>query len=291
MVGRSSVRRGVAAVLVLTALAAGCASEDDPPKAKPTPSPTGPTEVTFAVYGPPPVTDAYKEIAATYTARHPGTKIIVQTYASHDEAMAAFRSATAKGAPPDLFLMNHDDLAGLASADAVRRVDDLLAQREVDFGDGYTRNGLEAFSSDAALQCMPQDVSPLVVYYNPKLIELDKIAEPGRNPVAQENGGWSLEEFRRGRAAGSPPGRARPPHRARPRAGRAVRLVRRRRGRRRRRGAHHAHPVRRSVGERAGEAARAGARPGSDVQPARAAPAVGPRALQGRQAGHDPRLP
>ena len=162
--------------------------------------------MTFAVYGPPPVIDAYKEIAATYTVRHPETKIIVQTYASHDEAMAAYRSAIAKGDPPDLFLMDHDDLAGLASAKAVRRVDDLLAQREVDFGDGYTRNGLEAFSSDAALQCMPLDVSPLVVYYNPKLIELDKIAEPGRNPVAQENGGWSLEEFRRGAQQARRPG-------------------------------------------------------------------------------------
>ena len=194
--------------MVLTAVAAGCASEDDPPKAKPTPSPSpsGPTEVTFAVYGPPPVIDAYKQIAANYTVRNPDTKVVVQGYSSHEEAMAAFRSASANGDPPDLFLMNHDDLAGLASARAVRRVDDLLAQREVDFGDGYTRNGLEAFSSDAALQCMPQDVSPLVVYYNPKLIELDKIAEPGRNPVAQENGGWSLEEFRRGAQQARRPG-------------------------------------------------------------------------------------
>lgn len=206
MAGRSSVRKGVAAVVVLTALAAGCASEDDPPEAKPTPSPTGPTEITFAVYGPAPVTDAYKQIAATYEVRHPGTEITVETYPSHDEAMAAFRKASDEGDPPDLFLMNHDDLTTLATEKAVRRVDDLLAQREVDFGDGYSRTGLEAFSSDAALQCMPQDISPLVVYYNPKLIELDKIAEPGRRPVAQENGGWSLEEFRRGAQQARRPG-------------------------------------------------------------------------------------
>ena len=93
--------------------------------------------------------------------------------------MAALRKSTAEGDPPDVFLMDHDDLAGLTEDKAVRRVDDLLAAREVDFGDGYTRNGLEAFSADAALQCMPLDVSPLVVYYNPRLIELDRIAEPG----------------------------------------------------------------------------------------------------------------
>ena len=40
-----------------------------------------------------------------------------------------------------------------------------------------------------------QDVSPLVVYFNPKLIELDRIAEPGAKPVTQDDG-WSMEEFR-----------------------------------------------------------------------------------------------
>ena len=83
------------------------------------------------------------------------------------QAMAAFASRIAAGRPPDLFLTDHDDLTGLIDDKAVRRVDDLLADREVDFGDGYTRTGLEAFSADAALQCMPADVSPLVVYYNP----------------------------------------------------------------------------------------------------------------------------
>lgn len=197
MVVGSSLRRGVAAVAVLLAVAAGCASNDTPPEAKPTPIPKARTEVTFAVYGPEEVTNAYRRLAATYTLQQSAVKIVVKVYATHDEAMAAVKSDE----PPDLFLMNHDDLAGLSEAKAVRRVDDLLAAREVDFGDGYTRNGLEAFSSDAALQCMPLDVSPLVVYYNPKLIELDRIAEPGSAPVTQEDG-WSLEEF--GRAALQP---------------------------------------------------------------------------------------
>jgi multiple sugar transport system substrate-binding protein len=196
MLVRSSGLRAVAAVVALVALAAGCSSSDDPPKAKPSAKPTGPTVVTFATYGPKPVIDAYREIAARYMVDHPTVKVRIRPYATHVEAMAALRRSTAKGNPPDVFLMDHDDLSGLEEANAVRRVDDLLAAREIDFGDGYTRNGLEAFSSDAALQCMPSDVSPMVVYYNPKLIELDKIAEPGRNPVTQRDG-WSLEEFQR----------------------------------------------------------------------------------------------
>jgi multiple sugar transport system substrate-binding protein len=198
MLSRSSSRRALAAAVVLVAFAAGCASTDDPPSAKPSVKPTGPVPVTFAVYGPDPVIAAYKEIAARYTVAHPAVKVVVKAYADHDDAMTAYRKAQAAGHPPDVFLMDHDDLTGLSEEKAVRRVDDLLAAREVDFGDGYARNGLEAFSSDAALQCMPSDVSPLVVYFNPKLIELNLIAETGRNPVNQKDG-WSLEEF--GRAA------------------------------------------------------------------------------------------
>jgi multiple sugar transport system substrate-binding protein len=198
MLLRSSARRALAAGVALVALATGCSSTDDPPSAKPSAKPTGPVPITFAVYGPPPVVAAYKEIAARFTVAHPTVKVVVKAYADHDLALAALRKAEAAGDPPDVFLMDHDDLAGLAEDKAVRRVDDLLAARGVDFGDGYTRNGLEAFSADAALQCMPSDVSPLVVYFNPKLIELDLIAEPGRNPVTQRDG-WSLEEF--GRAA------------------------------------------------------------------------------------------
>jgi multiple sugar transport system substrate-binding protein len=205
MVASSSVRRGVAAAVVLLVLAAGCTSNDEPPKAKPSPSPSPRTELTLAVYGPEPLVAAYKRIAATYTVQHTGVKVHVEDYPTHTEALAALHAAIEKGDPPDVFLMDHDDLADLSEEKAVRRVDDLLAAREVDFGDGYTRNGLEAFAADSALQCMPQDVSPLVVYYNPKLIELDSIAEPGRNPVSQEDG-WSLEEFGRGAAQPRRPG-------------------------------------------------------------------------------------
>ncbi len=196
MVVRNPRLRAVAAAAALVTLAAGCSSDDTPPKADPSATPAGPSVVTFAAYGPKPVIDAYREIAARYMVDHPTVKVRIRPYATHEEALGALRTSTAKGDPPDVFLMDHDDLSGLENDKAVRRVDDLLAEREVDFGDGYTRNGLEAFSSDAALQCMPSDVSPMVVYYNPKLIELDKIADPGRKPVTQR-GGWSLEEFQR----------------------------------------------------------------------------------------------
>jgi multiple sugar transport system substrate-binding protein len=194
-----SVRRATAAVIVIAALVSGCTStETDRPKAEKSPSPATPSRLDFAVYGPKPVIAAYTRVAAAYNVKHPKTRVVVKGYATHAQAKAALRKQVADGRAPDLFLADHEDLTELTDDKVVQPVDALLAERKVDFGDGYARTGLEAFSADAALQCMPADVSPLVVYYNPTLIDLSTVAEPGRNPVDQKDG-WSLEEF--GRAA------------------------------------------------------------------------------------------
>ena len=201
---RTTTRVAVA-LLTVAAVATGCASGGDQPTTKPSASPSGPAELTLVVYGPPAVVSAYKGLAADFGATHPDTVVKVESYATHDAALAAVRAATDKGDPPDLFQIDGDDLPALTADKQVHRVDDLLSDREVDFGDGYTRSSLEAFSSDSALQCMPTDVSPLVVYYNTRLIDLSLAAEPDHRPVTQETG-WTLDEFTRAALLARHPG-------------------------------------------------------------------------------------
>lgn len=194
-VGRGP-RNGIVALAVAGALAITAGCSDGDPKAEPTPTPTpsGPTLLSFAVYGPPQVITAYAKIAASFTAEHPDTVVNVKPYDSAGAAEAALTDELAKGDPPDIFLTSLSDLPKLIEDKTVRRVDDLLGERDVDFGDGYQRYSLEAFSEDNALQCMPMDVSPMVVYYNTDLIDLSKLTPPGGTPVSAETG-WSLDEF------------------------------------------------------------------------------------------------
>ena len=57
------------------------------------------------------------------------------------------------------------------------------------FGDNYERLGLEAFAADAALQCMPNDVSPYVVFYNKRLLACrDAWRLPGETAADPETG-------------------------------------------------------------------------------------------------------
>lgn len=183
---------------VLAAVAAlvvtGCTPDGQAPPAAKTTAPRGPVLLTFSVYGAPQVITAYTKIAAAFTAAHPETVVNIRPFDSHDEAMAATEKQIKAGSSPDLFLADDGDLPGLMAEHGIRRVDELLGKRQVDFGDGFERDALEAFSSDAALQCMPTQISPMVVYYNTSLVDLSTAATPGRKPV-EPGQAWWLDEF------------------------------------------------------------------------------------------------
>jgi multiple sugar transport system substrate-binding protein len=193
-------RRVVGSALVVAALvvAAACSSGTQPTVIKTTtatPSPAGPTLLTFAVYGPPQVVTAYTKIAADFSAEHPDTVVNVRPYDTREQADEALAQQRQAGTAPDAFLASLDDLPDLVETKAVRQLDELLGERHVDFGDGYQRDSLEAFSADDALQCMPVDVSPLVVYFNRDLVSLAGLTGPGERPITPE-GGWSIDQFK-----------------------------------------------------------------------------------------------
>ncbi len=192
--GSGRRRAGMALALAALALTAACSSGDAEP-APPAPSvPAGPALLTVAVYGPPPVITAYAKIAADFSAKNPDTVVNIRPYDTHEALTTALDDKLAAGTPPDAFLVDQSDLTWLRESKAISRLDGLLAERGVDFGDGYQRDALEAFSADNGLQCMPVDASPLVVYYNTSLVNLAQLTEPGDSPVNAQTG-WNVDQF------------------------------------------------------------------------------------------------
>lgn len=187
----------MAAGAVLCALLAGCTAGD--PQADPSPSPSPaassstppePTTITFAVYGPAPSVEAYRQLADAFAAQHPHVTVDVVPVDTAEEVLSAVEGSD----PPDVFLMDHDHLPGLVEDGRVQPVDGLLEDRKVDFGDGYQRGGLTAFAASAALQCMPHDVSPMVVYYNKDLVDLEGLLPEDETPPNPLDG-WDWETF------------------------------------------------------------------------------------------------
>lgn len=184
----------MAAAVLLVGAGAACTPDGKTPSVSTVTATAGPTQVSLAVYGPAPVIKAYTTIAARFNADHPSIAIAVQPYATHEAAMQALSRVVDTRSEPDIFLAGSDDLDSLEKLKANQRVDEMLTERNIDFGDGYERVALEAFSDQNALQCMPVDVSPLVVYYNSRLVHLSTLRPPGER-VPNSDDGWRFQDF------------------------------------------------------------------------------------------------
>jgi len=185
-------------VLVLGAAVAGCTDDDDPGPDQPEPStPVAKVSLTFGVWGTKPEVDAYQGVVDNWNAYHPEAQVKIKAYATHDDLLAALQA----GQVPDVYQVSRADLPVLADQELNRPIGDLLDERNVDFGDGYSRPALEAFSSDRKLQCMPYGISPMVIYYNPELVDFEAMAERGLDaPVVDDEDltkrpTWTFDQF------------------------------------------------------------------------------------------------
>ena len=186
----------MAACLVVT----GCTSDAGPtPVPSPSassasPSATGPVTLRFGVYGDKNLRQAYEKIARVYGNGHPDVNVEVESTRTEAEAVDKLDHQFSVGDEPDVFVASQDEVPRLSAEDRVQPVDQLLEARGVTFGDNYQRLGLEAFSAEQALQCMPYDVSPLVILYNQGLVPFRRLIEPGDDPLTPETG-WTWEQF------------------------------------------------------------------------------------------------
>lgn len=200
MTGRRTPRAALAMGVLACLVAAGCTAvpDDGSPSPSPSDSPpstAAPSPVTlrFAVYGPPGALASYDQLAAGFASENPHVTVEVEKLSSAEEVLDAV--AGPAGAP-DVFLVDQEHLPGLVEDALVQPVDGLLAERQVDFGDGYQRSGLTAFAASASLQCMPHDVSPVVVYYNKELVDLTALGTEDEPPPTALDG-WDWETFAR----------------------------------------------------------------------------------------------
>lgn len=193
----------------VTATAVACAlglSSCTAPGAGPEPSkaPAPPATISLAVYGSEPVLMTYSALVKSFEVQYPKVKVKLQTFADHATTVASVRDQAKAGTIPDLFMVTQADLAAMRSEGLSRPVDELLGARELDFGDGYERTALETYSADAHLQCMPTEVSPLVVYYNPALVKLRTLVPKGDTPP-DASSGWSFQQFAKAARKASTP--------------------------------------------------------------------------------------
>lgn len=166
--------------------------------------------LTLAVYGERETVRAFREIARAFT-EETGTKVDLTAHGDRQEALEKLRGALDKGDPspsgpspsspapaggagtPDVFLLDSANLPDLLPSGRLYPVDEALEERGLQFGDGYQRLALTAFSAGDRLQCMPLEISPRVLYINTELVR-PKDLETRGVPLPDE-GRWTFEDF------------------------------------------------------------------------------------------------
>jgi multiple sugar transport system substrate-binding protein len=184
-------------VLVLGAAVAGCTDNEAPGPHQPTTTAVTKANLTFGVWGTEREIAAYQRVVDGYNVDNDEASVKIESYPTHDDLLAALDG----GQVPDVFLISRGDLTDLQERKLNQPIGDLLDERDVDFGDGYSRPAIEAFAGDRQLQCMPYGISPMVVYYNPALVDFPAMAERGLDVPIVDNldltkkPTWTLEQF------------------------------------------------------------------------------------------------
>lgn len=187
--------RGVLACAAVLSLlvTAGCTDDPaEPPAPTPSTAAPTPTKMTFGIVGPEAQQLALQDTVDAWNAEPEHVQVEVKSWPNRAEMRADIDA----GAPvPDVFMSARSDLAWLQENELTQPVDELLDERGVEFGDNYSRDALEAFSTDAHLQCMPYGVTPTLVYYNKRLVRFERMRNRGLDAPELDATSWSFDQF------------------------------------------------------------------------------------------------
>lgn len=140
-------------------------------------APAGRTTITFQVSGEAEEVAAYRTIEAAFEDENPDIDVELVHVPDKDEHLQRLTTTFAGGSPPDVFLLNFREYSQFVARGALQPVGELLVEAGLSLDD-YFEAPVEAFTYDGELQCMPQNVSSLVVYFNEALFENAGLKRP-----------------------------------------------------------------------------------------------------------------
>jgi len=176
---------GFLLIALLLLAVVGCSSPQNTAESVPQVE-SAPQTVVFMISGSLEEQAAYETLIASFEKDNPNVDVVLNNFPeeSFSEKLATMFSA---GAPPDIFLMNFRNLGVFASDGALYTLDSPLDSSQVLTRDDFYPAALKAFTYNGTLQCLPQNLSSPVIYYNKALFDAAGLAYPDDN--------WSWDDF------------------------------------------------------------------------------------------------
>lgn len=132
-------------------------------------------------------TAVYRAVVKAFERDHPEIDVTLTEVADKDDHLSKLATSFSAGDPPDVFLVNFREFSQFVARGAIAPFEEHLGDVGMELA-GYYEAPIEAFTFDEQLQCMPQNVSSLVVYFNVDLFDRAGIEPPFD--------GWDWAEFR-----------------------------------------------------------------------------------------------
>ncbi|MCM0675536.1 sugar ABC transporter substrate-binding protein [Micromonospora phytophila] len=177
---RSWLRRCAGLVAAALLVGAGVGCEADERQDRP--------GITVVLFGDAEEVAGYRTLVAAFEQAHPDVEVTLSPVATQDDLMARLTSSFAGGRPPDVFLLNYRRYGQFAAQGAIEPVQSYLDASTVLEESDFSPRALDAFRFDgAALTCLPQNLSSLVVYYNADLFRAAGVPLP--------KAGWTWTDF------------------------------------------------------------------------------------------------
>jgi len=164
-------------VVVLAVAGAGCGSSG---------SGSG-GAVTLQVFGDAEELKAYRGLVSAYE-RETGDDAKLIEVADREAHLQKIATGFAGGSPPDVFLVNYRNFASFAARGGLDPAGPRLERSQRLDRAAFYPQPLEAFTYRGTLQCIPQNISSLVVYYNRDLFRAAGLRDPPAD--------WTYEQFR-----------------------------------------------------------------------------------------------
>ncbi|MCA9960405.1 MAG: sugar ABC transporter substrate-binding protein [Anaerolineales bacterium] len=145
-----------------------------------------PQTVVFMISGSLEEQAAYETLIASFEEDNPNIDVVLNNFPEEgfNEKLATMFSASA---PPDIFLMNFRHLGVFTADSALYSLDSLLDSSQALTRDDFYPAALKAFTYNGMLQCLPQNLSSPVIYYNKALFDAAGLAYP--------DGSWNWDDF------------------------------------------------------------------------------------------------
>ncbi len=143
--------------------------------------------INFQAFGDPAELAVFQKVIESYATYNPNVKVNLIQVPSQGDHLSKLATSFAAGNPPDVFLINYRRYGQFADQNVLEPLGKYLDTSVTLKASDYYTQSLQAFTYQGTLQCIPQNISSLSIYYNKDLFTKYNVPLP--------KDGWTWQEM------------------------------------------------------------------------------------------------